>query len=710
MHDPRARALIAAARKLWGREVRTTKTEMRFLKDEKISIRLDKLVWRNHATDEGGGVNDLCEAAGMPKVYHSPNGADPAATREPNWQPLVPPPTNAENPGIAKLSCDRLFTYHDSAGNALFHVRRFDEPRKFFPLTYGTLDGALGWHPKAPGKPIPLYGLDLLHQLGDRAVVLLVEGEKAANAANAKLALEGAEMVALSWFGGASRAKDADVTPLKERKVVVWPDADDPGRKAAQTLKSMLTQARVLDTSGLNDGFDAADLGAEERITNFVHARMKAPERGGDGAEGETTAAGGQSNWLKLCLTGKHGVILPIAENVHIALANDAILKDAVYLDEMIRIGMIAKSLNGEANTFPRIIADADYTTIQRYLQRCGIKNVSWNTVARAIEEYIGERRFHPVRSWLETLAWDNTKRLASWSHMSLGVENNEYHQRIGEMFLVAMVARIFEPGCQADYMIILEGEQGEEKSKLCKALAGQWFSDNLPDISSQPKDASLHLRGKWLIEIAEMHAFNRAESTHLKQFITRTTERYRPPYGRGDVIEPRQNLFIGTTNKEVYLKDETGGRRFWPVKVKTINVEWLEQNRDQLFAEAVSNYRNGAPWWPDRKFERENIKLEQDARFDSDAWEEPITAFLNSTTLADVTILEVAKGALGYGHGESSTPVNRLGRADQNRIAAVLTALGWERAPRTETRKPWRLRRQPATAAGAAAIPDRLT
>jgi predicted P-loop ATPase len=143
------------------------------------------------------------------------------------------------------------------------------------------------------------------------------------------------------------------------------------------------------------------------------------------------------------------------------------------------------------------------------------------------------------------------------------------------------------------------------------------------------------------------MHAMGKAESSLLKSFISWQTERYRPSYGRREVIEPRRCIFVGTTNKDSYLRDETGGRRYWPIKAGRISLDALAHDRDQLFAEAVAAFQTGEHWWPDKSFEREHMIPQQEARYEGDAWEEMIKHYLDLQLQPRVTIGQIAKEPL---------------------------------------------------------------
>jgi predicted P-loop ATPase len=373
--------------------------------------------------------------------------------------------------------------------------------------------------------------------------------------------------------------------------------------------------------------------------------------------------------WLDRCILGETGKPLAVLANALIALR--AALPELFIYDAMLCAPILLHALaRDEVDFTPRPVTDVDVGLVQERLQHLGLKRIAKDVVHQAVDIIASENEIHPVRDYLNGLTWDGTEQLLQFFPGYFGTEKTEYTQAIGPMFVVAMVARILNPGCKADYMVVLEGPQGTLKSTACHVLGGQWFSDNLPDINAS-KDAAQHLRGKWLIEVSEMHSVGKAEAALLKSFITRTHERYRPSYGRKEVIEPRQCIFVGTTNRAAYLRDETGGRRFWPIKCCKITVDALARDRDQIFAEAVALYRNEFKWWPDAQFERDHIKPQQAGRYEADVWEDSVRDYVEPKTR--VTVGEVGRHAIGI-------ETARIGTADQRRIAAALEQLGWKR------------------------------
>jgi predicted P-loop ATPase len=232
---------------------------------------------------------------------------------------------------------------------------------------------------------------------------------------------------------------------------------------------------------------------------------------------------------------------------------------------------------------------------------------------------------------------------------------------------MVAAVARAMQPGCKVDSMLVLEGAQGAGKSTAIRILAGdEWFSDSLPNVGT--KDASDHVRGKWFIEIAELSAMSKADIEASKAFISRREERYRRPYDRSETKYKRRCVFVGTTNQDTYLRDETGNRRFWPVRVGKVNLVALRRDRELLWAEAIYWYRKGKPWHMTTNV----IGLAEAAqlsRVSEDIWQPELERNLEGVD--EVSIQDAANELL--------LDRSRMSRVDQNRLTACLKALGFE-------------------------------
>lgn len=374
--------------------------------------------------------------------------------------------------------------------------------------------------------------------------------------------------------------------------------------------------------------------------------------------------------------------------NALLALRNDPVWTGRLRYDDMLRTAVTQKGP----------LSDIEVFKTHEWLQANGFPRMALEPVREAVALVSREHSFHPIRDWLNTLQWDGTERMWTWLHRLVGTPDDEYHKQVGALFLVAMVARVFEPGCQSDYTLVLEGPQKQLKSSLCRLIAGpRYFSATLPPLDGDPVRLSMHLRGKWIIEIAELSAFQRADNEKLKAFLTNQVEQFTPKFAREEVFEPRQCLFIGTTNKFAWMKDETGGRRFWPVKCREIKLDAFAAERDQLFAEALDYYKLENRWHPEPKTEEEHFEPQQADRYEADAWVKPIADWdfsvprgrdnlgniVREELFGPYYLVDIAEGAIGI------LP-ERLDVRNQRRLVSALEFLGWERDRRTKRGIPW--------------------
>jgi predicted P-loop ATPase len=250
-------------------------------------------------------------------------------------------------------------------------------------------------------------------------------------------------------------------------------------------------------------------------------------------------------------------------------------------------------------------------------------------------------------------------------------------------------VARAYLPGAKGDHVLIFEGPQRSGKSSAVAALAADagWFSEEISDLGS--KDAAQDLRGKWLVELAELSAMKRSEVERVKAFVSRRVDHYRPSYGRRSLDHPRQCVFIGTTNADSYFGDEAGNLRYWPVKVGTIDLDALRRDRDLLWAEATAAFKAGEPWHLNQQTEALAAEAQAERRI-VDPWEEALLDWAEKRS--EVTV-EGALEALGL-------PKERYTQPDANRAARILRANGWTHTQVRRDSRRVRVYRRPVTGA----------
>lgn len=681
-----------------------------------LSINLNTGRWKDFATEQKGG--DLTSLyAGIRGMTNLEAAKDlgavdefvgAAPTPRPRRKLLIEPPAEVA-PEDAPLppghylhgAATALYPYRNAAGGLLGYVGRYDlvDARKQFS-PWRWLGGK--WEPKALPKPRPLYGLDRLAKAPEVQWVMLVEGEKCCDALAVLLS---STHIVITWSGGAKASGTVDWAPLAGRNVDIWPDNDLAGRESAATLAPLLhglscPTVRIIVPDGQPDGWDAADAVAagwdKAAITQWIVREKRkflrtysppvepvapafpspvpppvqtptesAPRALKDGAGRRNRGQDDPRAWEGMGLQCQHsGVPHPNEANIYqVMLASER----PYWFDTFRQAPMTAwEFIDGEwKECAPREVEEPDFTALAVWLQ--GSLNLHKFTISRvkpAVLLYANSRRRNCAEEWMDGLKWDGTARLDTLFNIGFGADDTEYHRAVSRNFLMGMCARVLDPGCQLDYMPILQGVQGNKKSSALRIIGGEWFDEAHGRIDD--KDFFQNMRGKMLVELPELDQMERGAVSKLKGIITNRIDTYRVPYESKSRGFKRQCALVGATNRDDWNKDDTGARRFWPVRCAEIDTAWLQDNREQLFAEAVARYRAGENYWqvPDEAAKR----LQDDAR-ERELWHEAIVQYIS--TRSHVTPNEILADQM-------SMPLKDQTKTDSGRVCSVLRLEGW--------------------------------
>lgn len=349
--------------------------------------------------------------------------------------------------------------------------------------------------------------------------------------------------------------------------------------------------------------------------------------RGGDDG-------GGESGQLRFPYLTDKWEVKGIRENVYFALREDPALRELVRYNEFSqKIDKVrVPPWGGRDGEWKEVLDDirlAEYVA-----SRHGLIVGNPVTIEQAVLMSAHDNAYNPVREDLESAAWDGVSRCKTWMSDCLGAARTEYVAMVSEYFLMSMVARVFEPGCQMDYMLVLQGAQGAGKSSVLQVLGGDYYGAGSFRIGD--KDALQALQGRLIFNFNELDALSKSESTAIKGFITERTDRFRPPYAKGFQAFPRNCVLTGDTNQGEFLRDATGDRRFWVVHCSDIDVAKMMSMRAQLLAEAVHLYKSGGRRHPTKEEEKRLFFPEQEKWKFVDVWHDALSRYIHSDEIAE--------------------------------------------------------------------------
>jgi len=317
------------------------------------------------------------------------------------------------------------------------------------------------------------------------------------------------------------------------------------------------------------------------------------------------------------------------------------------------------------------VLQDAQVNAIWLEIDRTYHFRPSKDFFYDVVMDIASKNTFHPVLDYLRSLEWDGVPRVDEWLIKSAGAVDSPYVRAVSSLVLIGLARRVMTPGCKFDEMLVLEsGTQGLNKSTALRTLCpnDNWFSDDLP-LTVDSKQIVERTLGKWIIEVAELSGLHKTQIEHIKAMTARQVDGpVRMAYARLAVEQRRQFLMIGTTNSHVYLTDITGNRRFWPVRIEAFIVEWIRENRDQLWAEAYHRAGKGEPIRLDPSL-YEHAAIQQERRRSGDPWEMVLGSAFDgdSYRLALDEIFE-----------HLGVPIERQDDAKAKRVAAIMQQMGF--------------------------------
>ncbi len=356
-----------------------------------------------------------------------------------------------------------------------------------------------------------------------------------------------------------------------------------------------------------NNSFKAMEqLCTDDKAVKFTFAKEK--------FEGKTESKEEDLGWMSEMEMDSKGNFHATSNNVNAILANDKHLRNLFSYNTFDTKRYILRSAPWREITEPEPVRNVDYAGVRNYIETIyGISSAMKIDDSLALE--IEKNTIHPIKEYLSALEWDGEERIESALIEYFGAADNVFTREAFKKMMAAAVARVMNPGCKFDYMLVLVGAQGIRKSSFLNILGKGWFSDSFSTV--QGKEALEQLQGAWLIEIAELSAFRKSEVESIKHFVSKQKDDYRPAYARAPETFKRQCVFFGTTNNLEFLKDPTGNRRFWPIlcgqkRVTKDVFKDLADEVDQMWAEAVVLYNNGEKLYLSKEVERAALEQQE--------------------------------------------------------------------------------------------------